>query len=76
MRFFRKICFVVTLLLLAMPMVAATANGVDKSEKKVWQDSDPSKENYFNNRRALVGPGCMINSLFDGVKLLSGTKDL
>ena len=57
-------------------MVAATANGVDKSEKKVWQDSDPSKENYFNNRRALVGPGCMINSLFDGVKLLSGTKDL
>ena len=76
MRFFRKICFVVTLLLWAMPMVAATANGVDKSEKKVWQDSDPSKENYFNNRRALVGPGCMINSLFDGVKLLSGTKDL
>lgn len=76
MRFFRKICFVATLLLLAMPMVAATANGVDKSEKKVWQDSDPSKENYFNNRRALVGPGCMINSLFDGVKLLSGTKDL
>lgn len=76
MRFFRKICFVATLLLLAMPMVAATANGVDKSEKRVWQDSDPSKENYFNNRRALVGPGCMINSLFDGVKLLSGTKDL
>lgn len=76
MRFFRKICFVVTLLLLAMPMVAATANGVGKSEMKVWQDSDPSKENYFNNRRALVGPGCMINSLFDGVKLLSGTKDL
>lgn len=76
MRFFRKICFVVTFLLLAMPMVAATANGVGKSEMKVWQDSDPSKENYFNNRRALVGPGCMINSLFDGVKLLSGTKDL
>lgn len=49
MKFFRKICFVVTLLLLAMPMVAATANGVGKSEKKVWQDSDPSKENYFNS---------------------------
>lgn len=76
MKFFRKICFVATLLLLAMPMVAATANGVGKSEKKVWQDSDPNKENYFNNRRALVGPGCMINSLSDGVKLLSGTKDL
>lgn len=76
MRFFRKICFVVTLLLLAMPMVAATANGVDKSEKKVWQDSDPSKENYFNNRRALVGPGCTINSIGDGVKVVSGTANL
>lgn len=76
MRFFRKICFVVTLLLLAMPMVAATANGVDKSEKKVWQDSDPSKENYFNNRRALVGPGCTINSIGDGVHVVSGTANL
>ena len=76
MNFFRKICFVATLLLLAMPMVATTANGVGKSEKKVWQDSDPNKENYFNNRRALVGPGCMINSLFDGVEVVSGTKDL
>ena len=76
MRFFRKICFVATLLLLAMPMVAATANGVDKSEKKVWQDSDPSKENYFNNRRALVGPGCTINSIGDGVLVVSGTANL
>ena len=57
-------------------MVAATIDGGGKIEKKVWQDSDPNKENYFNNRRALVGPGCMINSLFDGVKLLSETKDL
>lgn len=76
MRFFRKICFVATLLLWAMPMVAATANGVDKSEKKVWQDSDPSKENYFNNRRALLGPGCTINSIGDGVKVVSGTANL
>ncbi len=76
MRFFRKICFVATLLLLAMPMVAATANGVGKSEKKVWQDSDPSKGNYFNNRRALVGPGCTINSIGDGVKVVSGTANL
>lgn len=76
MRFFRKICFVVTLLLLAMPMVAATANGVGKSEKKVWQDSDPSKDNYFNNRRALVGPGCTINSIGDGVQVVSGTANL
>ena len=76
MKFFRKICFVATLLFLAMPMVAATINGGCKSEKKVWQDSAPNKENYFNNRRALVGPGCMINSLFDGVEVVSGTKDL
>lgn len=76
MKFFRKICFVATLLLFALPMVAATIDGGGKIEKKVWQDSDPNKENYFNNRRALVGPGCMINSLFDGVKLLSETKDL
>lgn len=76
MRFFRKICFVATLLLLTMPMVAATANGVDKSEKKVWQDSDPSKGNYFNNRRALVGPGCTINSIGDGVQVVSGTANL
>lgn len=57
-------------------MVAATANGVGKSEKKVWQDSDPSKENYFNNRRALVGPGCTINSIGDGVQVVSGTVKL
>ena len=76
MRFFRKICFVATLLLLAIPMVAATANGVGKSEKKVWQDSYPNKENYFNNRRALVGPGCTINSIGDGVKVVSGTAKL
>lgn len=59
-----------------MPMVAATANGVGKSEMKVWQDSDPSKENYFNNRRALVGPGCTINSIGDGVQVVSGTANL
>lgn len=48
MKFFRKICFVATLLLLTMPMVATTANGVGKSEKKVWQDSDPNnKEELF-----------------------------
>ena len=76
MKFFRKICFVATLLLFALPMVAATIDGGGKIEKKVWQDSNPNTENYFNNRRALVGPGCMINSLFDGVEVVSGTKDL
>lgn len=76
MKFFRKICFVATLLLFALPMVAATIDGGGKIEKKVWQDSDPNKENYFNNRRALVGPGCMINSIGDGVQVVSGTANL
>lgn len=75
-KFFRKICFVATLLLFALPMVAATIDGGGKIEKKVWQDSDPNNENYFNNRRALVGPGCMINSIGDGVKVVSGTANL
>ena len=44
--------------------------------KTVYQDTDPSASNYLNNRRALVGPGCMINSLFDGVEVVSETKDL
>lgn len=77
MKFFRKICFVATLLLFALPMVAATIDGGGKIEKKVWQDSDPNnKENYFNNRRALVGPGCTINSIGDGVKVVSETANL
>lgn len=72
----KGICLVASLLLFTMSMDAATANGVGKSEKKVWQDSDPNKENYFNNRRALVGPGCTINSIGDGVKVVSGTANL
>ena len=76
MKFFRKICFVATLLLFALPMVAATIDGGGKIEKKVWQDSDSNKENYFNNRRALVGSGCTINSIGDGVKVVSGTANL
>ena len=76
MKFFRKICFVATLLLLAMPMVAATIDGGGKIEKKVWQDSNPNTENYFKNRRALVGPGCTINSIGDGVQVVSGTANL
>ena len=73
----KKICLIATLLLLALPsMVAATIDGGGKIEKKVWQDSDPNKENYFNNRRALVGPGCTINSIGDGVQVVSGTANL
>ena len=76
MKFFRKICFVAALLLLAMPMVATTIDGGGKIEKKVWQDSNPNTENYFKNRRALVGPGCTINSIGDGVQVVSGTANL
>ena len=76
MKFFRKICFVATLLLLAMPMAAATTDGGSKIEKKIWQDNNPNGENYFKNRRALVGPGCTINSIGDGVEVVSGTTNL
>ena len=47
-----------------------------KDEKSVYQDADASKPNYLKSRRALVGPGCTVNSLFDGVSLVAGTKDL
>lgn len=47
-----------------------------KTEKPVYQDADTSKPNYLKNRRALVGPGCTVNSVFDGVSLVAGTKDL
>ena len=73
----KKICLIATLLLLALPsMVAATIDSGGKIEKKVWQDSDPNNENYFKNRRALVGPGCTINSIVDGVQVVSGTANL
>lgn len=72
-----KICLIATLLLLALPsMVAATIDSGGKIEKKVWQDSDPNNENYFKNRRALVGPGCTINSIGDGIQVVSGTANL
>ena len=71
-----KFCFIATFLLVTLPMGAANTNGEDVSEKVVMQNSDPNAEHYFNNRRALVGPGCLINSVGDGVKVLKGVKDL
>ena len=72
-----KIFLIATFLLVTLPMGAANIDGGGKIEKKVWQDSDPNnKENYFNNRRALVGSGCLINSVGDGVKVLKGVKNL
>lgn len=67
---------IATFLLVTLPMGAANTSGEDGSEKVVMQDSDPNAEHYFNNRRALVGPGCMINSVGDGVEVVSGTANL
>lgn len=71
-----KIFLIATFLLVTLPMGAANTNGEDVSEKVVMQDTDPNKEHYFNNRRALVGSGCLINSVGDGVKVLKGVKNL
>lgn len=70
-----KMCVIAAALLLASPAVAVNSNGRGTKVKTVYQDTDPTKENYFNNRRALVGPGCTVNSVGDGVKVLSGLKD-
>lgn len=70
-----KMSVIAAALLLASPAVAVNSNGRGTKVKTVYQDTDPTKENYFNNRRALVGPGCTVNSVGDGVKVLSGLKD-
>ena len=72
----QKIYFMATFLLFTLPIGAANTNGEDVSEKVVMQNSDPNAKNYFSNRRALVGSGCLINSVGDGVKVLKGVKNL
>lgn len=71
-----KMCVIAAALLLASPTVAVNSNGRGTKVKTVYQDTDPSATNYLKNRRALVGPGCTVNSVGDGVKVLSGLKDL
>lgn len=71
-----KMCVIAAALLLASPTVAVNSNGRGTKVKTVYQDTDPSAPNYLNNRRALVGPGCVINSVGDGVKVLAGTENL
>lgn len=71
-----KMCVIAAALLLASPAVAANSNGRETKVKTVYQDTDPSATNYLKNRRALVGPGCTVNSVGDGVKVLSGVKNL
>lgn len=71
-----KMCVIAAALLLASPAVAVNSNGRGTKVKTVYQDTDPSAPNYFNNRRALVGPGCTVNSVGAGVSVASGLKDL
>lgn len=71
-----KMCVIAAVLLLASPAVAVNSNGRGTKVKTVYQDTDPSATNYLKNRRALVGPGCTVNSVGAGVDVLSGLKDL
>ena len=70
-----KMYVIAAALLLASPAVAVNSNGRGTKVKTVYQDTDPSATNYLKNRRALVGPGCTVNSVGDGVKVLSGLKN-
>lgn len=71
-----KMCVIAVALLLASPAVAVNSNGRGTKVKTVYQDTDPSATNYLKNRRALVGPGCTVNSVGAGVSVASGLKDL
>lgn len=71
-----KICVIAAALFLASPAVAENSNGGGTKVKTVYQDSDPSATNYLKNRRALVGPGCTVNSVGAGVKVASDLKNL
>lgn len=71
-----KMYVIVAALLLASPAVAVNSNGRGTKVKTVYQDTDPSATNYLKNRRALVGPGCTVNSVGAGVDVLSGLKNL
>lgn len=71
-----KMCVIAAVLLLASPAVAVNSNGRGTKVKTVYQDTDPSATNYLKNRRALVGPGCTVNSVGAGVSVASGLKDL
>lgn len=71
-----KMCVIAAALFLASPATAVNSNEKGTKVKTVYQDTDPSAPNYLNNRRALVGPGCTVNSVGAGVDVLSGLKDL
>lgn len=70
-----KMCIIVAAFFMTLPTMATNTIENGKTEKLVYQDTNPSAPNYLKNRRALVGPGCTVNSVGDGVKVLSGLKD-
>lgn len=71
-----KMCVIAAALFLASPAMAENSNGGGTKVKTVYQDTDPSATNYLKNRRALVGPGCTVNSVGAGVKVASDLKNL
>ena len=71
-----KMCVIAAALLLASPAVAVNSNGRGTKVKTVYQDTDPSAPNYLKNRRALVGPGCTVNSVGAGVSVASDLENL
>lgn len=71
-----KMCIIVAAFFMTLPTMATNTIEKGKTEKLVYQDADPSAPNYIKNRRALVGPGCTVNSVGAGVSVAAGLKDL
>lgn len=63
-------------LLFGVPVSSYASGEETYKVKTLLQDTDSSKENFMKNRHALVGPGCVVNSLFDGVKVIGGVANL
>lgn len=71
-----RMCIIVAAFFMTLPTMATNTIEKGKTEKLVYQDTNPSAPNYLKNRESLVGPGCTVNSVGDGVKVLSGMKNL
>ena len=63
------------LALFLLGYISLGAIGAENSvsdDRKVWQESNPDRDDYLSNRRALVGRGCMVNRFgSDGIKVLN-----
>lgn len=51
-----RMCIIVAAFFMTLPTMATNTIGGGKTEKLVYQDTEPSAPNYLKNRRALVGP--------------------